>query len=357
MTRMPRPSPLRTRSLLAAAAVLAALPLSDQVGGGVAHAAPDSRCFASGDLAQRAGEKAPVKGIRTFDRAEPERPLAAFAPVPAHLRGAIRRVDVPPGRKLIALTLDLCEQNGEIAGYDGAIVDYLRQSGIKATLFAGGKWMRSHGTRAEQLLADPLFEIANHSWSHKNLRQLQDGECQREIVWPQRAYEATRERLAARQCLPDAALARVPARMGLFRFPFGACNAAALAAVNDAGLLAIQWDLSTGDPSPSQSAKEIAETMVRNARPGSIIIAHANGRGYNTAAALPMAIPRLLAAGFEFVTVGELIAAGRPVVVDRCYDSRPGDTDRYDHPLGLTNSAVPRPWSTATSPIKPAAKP
>jgi len=29
--------------------------------------------------------------------------------------------------------------------------------------------------------------------------------------------------------------------------------------------------------------------------------------------------------------VSELIAAGEPEVVPRCYDSRPGDTDRYDN--------------------------
>ena len=33
----------------------------------------------------------------------------------------------------------------------------------------------------------------------------------------------------------------------------------------------------------------------------------------------------------EFVTVSELLAAGRPVVEPICYDSRPGDTDRYDN--------------------------
>jgi hypothetical protein len=37
--------------------------------------------------------------------------------------------------------------------------------------------------------------------------------------------------------------------------------------------------------------------------------------------------------GFEFVTVSELMAAGKPVVSPDCYDSRPGDTNRYDHPL------------------------
>lgn len=293
--------------------------------------APSSRCPSPSHLSAHAGEKAPRKGVRSFDRVEPDRPLVAYAPIPAALRGAIRRVELPKGsRKLIALTLDLCEQTGEIAGYDGAIFDYLRRERIKATLFAGGKWMRSHEPRTRELVADPLFELGNHGWAHRNLRLLQGVALRDEITGPQRAYEAIRARLDTDQCLAGDASRRVAPRLGLFRFPFGACNQAALDAVNDAGLLAIQWDLSTGDPSPTQSARAIADAMVRGARPGSIIIAHANGRGFNTAAALPLAIPRLRAMGFEFVTVGELLAAGRPVIAATCYDSRPGDTERYD---------------------------
>ena len=298
----------------------------------LAVAAPTDACFAPQSLAARAGEREPVKGNRAFDRSDAPRTLAPFAPVPAHLRGAIRRVDLPKGQKLVALTFDLCEQPGEVSGYDGAIVDYLRANGIKATFFTGGKWMRSHDERTRQLVADPLFEMANHGWSHRNLRLVAGDAMKLEIEGPQRAYEAARARLAADQCLPPKA---PPDRLGLFRFPYGACNQASLDAVNDAGLLAIQWDLSTGDPSPGTGAQAIANSIVRQTRPGSIVIAHANGRGFHTAAALPLALPKLKAAGFTFVTVSELLAAGTPVVEPRCYDSRPGDTDRYDHPLGL----------------------
>lgn len=334
---------------------------------GTALAAPDERrCLAPLDLAAKPGEERPVKGEHRFDRGEAMRELAAFAPVAANLRGAIRRVELPRGKKLIALTFDLCEQPGEIAGYDGAIFDYLRGNGIKATLFTGGKWMRSHGVRFPQLMSDPLFEIGNHAEAHRNLRLLSGAPLQDEINGPQRAYEAIRADTAnAKQCLSQNA-AKAPNRMALFRFPYGACNDASLAAVNDAGLLAIQWDVSTGDPSPGTSAQQIADAMVRNARPGSIIISHANGRGFHTAAALPLAIPKLRAAGYVFVTVSELLAAGRPVIAPTCYNNKPGDTDRYDHPLGLLahgfgrakrpaadGAGEPLPWQTVTRPAKP----
>ncbi len=333
-------------SALVALAALAAAGMALSGGAGAAEPRPAAvaRCPSPADLAAPPGEKLPQKGNRAFDRPEPERALLAAAPVAPPLRGAIRRVELPKGsRKLIALTLDLCEQTGEIAGYDGAVFDYLRRERVKATLFAGGKWMRSHEARTRQLVTDPLFEIGNHGWAHRNLRLLTGKSISDEILGPQRAYEAIRAGLAAGQCLTPEAERRIAPRIVLFRFPFGACNPASLDAVNDAGLLAIQWDLSTGDPSPTQSATAIANAMVRGAKPGSIVIAHANGRGFNTASALPLAIPRLKAMGFEFVTVSELLAAGRAVVAPTCYDSRPGDTDRYDtlFPLKPRSSAQP----------------
>lgn len=292
-------------------------------------------CFAPVELAARTGEKVPQKRQYAYDKPAAARTLAPFQPVASNLRGAIRRVTLPAGSpKLIALTFDLCEQTGEIAGYDGAIVDYLRANGVKATLFTGGKWMRSHAERTRQLISDPLFEMASHAEAHRNLRRLSGTALAEEIAGPQRAYEAARADLGQSQCVAaqPALASRIAPRLSLFRFPYGACNAPALAAVNDAGLLAIQWDVSSGDPSPAQSAQAIARQLLR-AKPGSIVVMHANGRGHLTANALPLALPKLKAQGFQFVTVSELLAAGTPEVVTSCYDSRPGDTDRYDLPL------------------------
>jgi peptidoglycan/xylan/chitin deacetylase (PgdA/CDA1 family) len=289
-------------------------------------------CWAPAALAEQAAEKLPRKGIRDFDKPPPVDPFAMNAPVASVPHGVIRRVVLPPGRKLIALTFDLCEQTGEVAGYDGAVVDYLRKEGVRATFFAGGKWLRSHEERARQLMADPLFETANHSEAHRNLRQLTGTRLTDEISGPQRAYAAIRAGLSKAQCAREhpTAMNAVATAPTLFRFPFGACNGASIDAVNKLGLTAIQWDVATGDPTPATSANAIAQTMLRRARPGSIVVSHANGRGWHTAEGLALAIPKLRAKGFEFVTVSELLGAGRPVIEQRCYDNRPGDTDRYD---------------------------
>ena len=103
-------------------------------------------------------------------------------------------------------------------------------------------------------------------------------------------------------------------------------------------------------------AKAIAEQIIRHVKPGSIIIGHANGRGWHTAEALPLVIPKLKALGYQFVTVSELLAAGKPVITSTCYDSRPGDTARYDNLSALkskTKAPSDLPWKTSIAPATP----
>ena len=186
-----------------------------------------------------------------------------------------------------------------------------------------------------QLIADPLFEIGSHGWSHRNLRRMNGRHLYSEIDGVQSAYERITAKLRARACMQQVGFGLFaqpiskPKRLSLFRFPFGACSKAALNAVHERGLLAIQWDVVTGDPAFGQSAGRIARVVLSQAKPGSIIIAHANGRGRNTAKALPLIIPKLRAKGYKFVTVSELLAAGEPVIANSCYENRPGDNAHY----------------------------
>lgn len=290
------------------------------------------RCWPASELAAKADERRPARGAAGSVQRIPRQSFPTAAAIPRGLQGAIRRVVLPSGRKLVALTLDLCEQSGEVSGYDGAIIDELRSQGIRATLFAGGKWMLSHAERAQQLIADPQFEMASHGWAHRNVRGLKGGDLTQEIRGPELAFQVQRQALAGRQCAAadPAAISALQPRLGLYRFPFGACSPESLSALAENGMLAIQWDVSTGDSSKAETADAIVATLVSEVRPGSIILAHANGRGHHTAEALPRAIAKLKAKGFEFVTVSELLAAGRPEIVATCYDRRPGDTDRYD---------------------------
>ncbi len=301
---------------------------------GTAEKAPPAICWAPDQLAFHPGEERIQKDVKAAFVAPPRRSPLRAAQQPRNRGEAIRRVKLPPGKKLVAMTFDLCEQPNEISGYQGGTVDFLRANGIKATFFAGGKWMLTHRERAKQLMSDPLFEVGNHAWEHRNLRLLNGSALVKEVENAQIAYEQVRDELAKAQCLaPDQSrLAHeyAPRRIGLFRFPFGACSDKALETVGEMGLTAIQWDVSAGDPTPSLGAEKMARGVLASVKPGSIILFHANGRGWHTPEALPHIVAELKKRGYGFVTVSELLEAGEPVAERICYDSRPGDTDRYD---------------------------
>jgi peptidoglycan/xylan/chitin deacetylase (PgdA/CDA1 family) len=307
-------------------------------------------CWAPADLANHQGEERVQRGAAPT--APPKRTLAEYTPVAQ--RGAVRRVKLPGDKKLVALTFDLCEQPAEISGYQGAIVDFLRSNRIKATFFMGGKWMLSHRARTQQLMADPLFEVANHSWEHRNLRMVSGQALVDEIRNAQLAYEQVREELQVRQCTGPRgdrlAHEQTPRRLALLRFPYGACSPAALNEAAQQGLLPIQWDVSSGDPTFGQSAAAIQHQVLANVQPGSIVLFHANGRGWHTDGALPAIIAALKARGYEFATVSELLAAGEPVMSTTCYDSRPGDTDhwplRRPVPVAATPAGFIWPWQS-----------
>jgi peptidoglycan/xylan/chitin deacetylase (PgdA/CDA1 family) len=284
------------------------------------------QCWTTAALAGTEAELKHVLSHKSLDLAPLKQvTLPPATPIAPALRGSIRGVELPPDKKLIALTFDLCEENGYVSGYDGRIVDLLRAQGIKATFFAGGKWMETHPERAQQLIADPLFEVGSHGLRHLDLSHANDATLGEEITLTEAAYARARTALASRQCLAGAA---PPARLTLLRFPYGRCNDKALAAAAGAGLLSVQWDLVSGDPDPLVSAKTIASRILTKVHPGAIIVAHANGRGRNTAAALAIALPKLKEEGYSFVTVSELIHAGKPVIATSCYQEHPGDMTR-----------------------------
>jgi peptidoglycan-N-acetylglucosamine deacetylase len=263
-------------------------------------------------------------------------PATALAPITGAAAGIIRRVDLAEGDKAVALTFDLCQTVSPIAGYDGAIIDYLRAEDVAATFFAAGRWLETHKARAEQLAGDRRFLIANHSFAHPDLHAASAGRVQSEILLTEAALAATRE-AAAKTC-PASAPA---APMRLFRFPYGSCTASGVAAANAIGSVVIQWDTVSGDPDGT-SARSIVRNVFSTVRPGSIVVMHANGRGTHTAEALGTIVPKLKAEGYRFLTVAELVRAGRPVAATACYITRPGDTASYDAKLahGAASPAV-----------------
>jgi peptidoglycan-N-acetylglucosamine deacetylase len=274
--------------------------------------------------------------LSAHNRSSPPRliPLSNPGPLPPDRQGSIRSVEVPADKgKPVALTLDLCETAGQISGYDADLVNILRSAKARATFFAGGKWMLSHPELAMQLMADPLFEIGNHSWSHARFSKLNEEQMEREILWAQAQYEVLWEELQTRKRGLETGhheMEKIPRIPKLFRFPYGTCSPAALHVVNQHGMAAIQWSVVTGDAAPTQTDDGIVRIVQQQVKPGAIIIAHANGRGHGIVRALQRLIPDLRQKGYEFVTVSQLLDLGKVATTESCYEIKPNDNRHYD---------------------------
>jgi len=294
-------------------------------------------CWPAEQLRNPGASKKTVKTARNTkppERLMPKNILPHLAP---ELQNSIRHVNPHDDQKVVALTFDLCERADEITGYDAAIVNYLRAKGVKATFFIGGKWMLDHPDKTMQLMADPLFEVGSHAWTHADLRLEKGIKMDEQILWTQAQYELLREQMLARPCaanFSDAEKEKIPLIPYTFRFPYGVCSRDALQFLTQFGLPAIQWSLVTADPSKKRLPQDIARVVLKRVRPGDIIICHANGQGAGTSAALPLFLPKLRNLGYEFVTVSELLSYGPAFSMEDCYELRVGDNLDYDRIYG-----------------------
>ena len=221
-----------------------------------------------------------------------ETPTATFTPAPLPTP-TLPAVLISSGdwvEPYIALTFDLCQDPQYPAGYDAAVVDVLTRYGVPATFFMGGDWMRTHPEETKALASNPTFELGNHSWSHPNFETLSAEEMSQEI-----------------EMTEDMLFQLTGRRSRLFRLPAGTYNDLSLQVIAEHGLYTIQWDSVSGDPDPAFDSATILAEVQRTARKGSIIIMHANGRGWHTAEALPSIIEYLQSKGLTLVTVSQLI--------------------------------------------------
>jgi peptidoglycan-N-acetylglucosamine deacetylase len=150
--------------------------------------------------------------------------------------------------------------------------------------------MEAHAPVVKQLAKNRLFELASHSYTHPHLDQRTPEQVERQFTLAQKTFVRLTGHEAA-----------------LFRPPFGDLNASVVEAAWRHKLRTVTWDLPSGDPDPTLSLENLVKRTVRDAKGGSVIVLHMNGRGIHTAEALPQIIDGLKARGFQFTTVGELL--------------------------------------------------
>nr|WP_098898978.1 polysaccharide deacetylase family protein [Streptomyces sp. st77] len=210
--------------------------------------------------------------------------------------------------KVVALTFDAdmtADQGPRAASgerFDNPeLVALLRRLKVPSTVFMTGRWAEEYPAQAKAIGADPLFEVANHSYSHHafsspcyGLPVVAKSAMTHDV---ERAFSAFRK-AGVRNVVP------------YFRFPGGCYDDTALRALAPANVTAVQWDVVSGDAFATD-ADAVAEQVLDGVRPGSLVVMHCTrSAAPATEAAVRRIVPELRERGYRFVKVSELMKDG-----------------------------------------------
>ena len=209
-------------------------------------------------------------------------PATVAQPVP----GKDAKIDFirsgPTDGNQIALTFD----DGPTTGVTERILDELKRRKLHATFFMIGQRIAAAPDLARRVLAEG-HEIGNHTFTHPKLTALTDAQVEAEI-----------------QKTQDIMGQLLNHRATWFRPPFGALRQNQAALVEKAGLRVALWSVDSQDWSQPGESK-MTETILKEAKPGSIIICH--DLHWQTADAIGSILDGLTERGFVFATLSALL--------------------------------------------------
>ena len=190
----------------------------------------------------------------------------------------------------IALTFDACPGAG-----DDALLAILERNAVPALLFLSSVWIDANPGRAEQLAANPLFEIGNHGTRHVPLSVT--GRSAYGIRGTRSADEAVTEVWTNHTRL--AALTGKPPTW--FRSGTAYYDDVGVAIVNELGERPLGFRVGADNGARASAAQ--VRSDITGAAPGSVVLAHMNHPESGTAAGVSDAITALRASGWEFVSL------------------------------------------------------
>jgi len=168
-----------------------------------------------------------------------------------------------------------------------AILKALRERGLHVTFFITGRWASIYPDLTREIAAE--HEIANHSWSHPDFRNLSDAA----ILDEMRRADELLSRIAGKSTKP------------FWRAPFGSRDRRIMSLIQSNGWpYHIYWSADSGDWTDITPA-QVHANVVRAARNGAIVVQHCGSS--QTAAVLPQILDDLAARGFRIVPVSELL--------------------------------------------------
>lgn len=184
------------------------------------------------------------------------------------------------GPKAVALTID----DGPSPLYTPQILSLLHRYGITASFSMVGINVAAHPGVA-RAVATAGHLIVNHTWRHLNLALASPAEVSDEMAFATDAIHT--------------ATGRVP---GMFRAPYGAWSPVVIRQCQQREMRPLDWSVDPRDWARPGVAS-IVKNIMRNTRTGSIILEHDGGGDRSqTVAALRIVLPRLVDAGYRFLT-------------------------------------------------------
>ncbi|PID50892.1 MAG: hypothetical protein CR980_01285 [Propionibacteriales bacterium] len=190
-------------------------------------------------------------------------------------------------KKCIALTFD--DGPGE---QTAKLLDILNSRGAHATFFLLGQNAKRLPDNVKLIANTPGMEIANHSWSHPNLRT----RSSQKVKWQLAKTNEVLEQLSGQ-------------KVTLHRPPYGSHNKRIDKLVGAQGMSVIMWDVDTLDWKHRNTATNVKKA-VSGAKAGNIILMHSIHAP--SVAAVPKIVDQLQAKGFTLVTVTELLGPTKP---------------------------------------------
>jgi len=195
--------------------------------------------------------------------------------------------EVPVKEKVIAITFD----DGPNVEYTPQVLDLLKQYNAKATFFLIGEHVQLHPELVQREIAEG-HEVANHTYNHARLKNLNEKEIKEQI---QKTHDAIVE---AGDVEPT-----------LFRPPYGYYSERSINVVHELGYLTVMWSWhqDTFDWK-NPGVQKIVSKVLSAARKGDIVLFHDHGGNRDqTIEALKKILPALTSKGYEFVTVSQLL--------------------------------------------------
>ncbi|WP_457967922.1 polysaccharide deacetylase family protein [Arthrobacter sp. D1-29] len=190
--------------------------------------------------------------------------------------------------------MDFCGGPGG-SGIAQAVLDMLKRHGVPATLFLNTRWIHHNQNLAQELAAEPLFELANHGTRHAPLSV--DGKSAYGIPGTQNRHEVYEEIMSN-----DNLLRKITGKRPRFFRP-GTAYLDDVAAEICLALGVIPTGFSINADAGATYPASVVAAETAKARPGDIIISHGNRPASGTAAGLATAIPALLEKGYAFTTL------------------------------------------------------